>query len=81
MQRLQTLGPWEVWLPNHPFMALPLDIADLEKAVADRQPGQGPHPGVATPAQVNDWLDLAITLARQKMAIEAFAPRLATWPN
>lgn len=81
MQRLQTLGPWEVWLPNHPFMALPLDIADLEEALADRQPGQGPHPGVATPAQVNDWLDLAITLARRKMAIEAFAPRLTTWPN
>ena len=80
MQRLQMLGPWEVWLPNHPFMALPLDIADLEKAVANRKPGQ-PHPGVATPAQVNGWLDLSITLARQKMAIEAFAPRLATWPN
>ena len=80
MQRLEMLGPWEVWLPNHPFMALPLDIADLEKAVANRKPGQ-PHPGVATPAQVNDWLDLAIRLARRKMAIEAFAPRLATWPN
>ena len=80
MQRLQMLGPWEAWLPNHPFMALPLDIADLEKAVANRKPGQ-PHPGVATPAQVNDWLDLAIRLARRKMAIEAFAPRLATWPN
>jgi hypothetical protein len=62
-------------------MALPLDIADLEKAVAGRKPGQGPHPGVATPTQINDWLDLAITLARRKMAIEAFAPRLATWPN
>jgi metallo-beta-lactamase class B len=81
MQRLKALGPWQVWLPNHPFMALPLDIADLEKAVAARKPGQGPHPGVATPAQINDWLDLAITLARRKMAIEAFAPRLATWPN
>jgi metallo-beta-lactamase class B len=81
MQRLKTLGPWQVWLPNHPFMALPLDIADLEKAVAARKPGQGPHPGVATPGQINDWLDLAITLARRKMAIEAFAPRLASWPN
>jgi metallo-beta-lactamase class B len=81
MQRLKALGPWQVWLPNHPFMALPLDIADLEKAVAARKPGQGPHPGVATPAQINEWLDLAITLARRKMAIEAFAPRLATWPN
>lgn len=81
MQRLKTLGPWQVWLPNHPFMALPLDIADLEQALAARQPGQGPHPGVATPAQINEWLDLAITLARRKMAIEAFAPRLATWPN
>lgn len=81
MHRLKALGPWEVWLPNHPFMALPLDIADLEKALAERRSGQGPHPGVATPAQINEWLDLAILLAQRKMAIEAFAPRLAAWPD
>jgi metallo-beta-lactamase class B len=79
LERLKALGPWEVWLPNHPFMALPLDMADLEKALATR--GQGPHPGVARPAQIDEWLDFALRLARQKMAIEAFAPRLAQWPD
>jgi metallo-beta-lactamase class B len=79
LQRLKTLGPWEVWLPNHPFMALPLDMADLEKALAAR--GQGPHPGVARPGQIDEWLEFAVQLARKKMAIEAFAPRLAQWPD
>jgi glyoxylase-like metal-dependent hydrolase (beta-lactamase superfamily II) len=79
LQRLKTLGPWQVWLPNHPFMALPLDMADLEKALATR--GRGPHPGVARPEQIDEWLDFAVQLARKKMAIEAFAPRLAQWPD
>src|SRR5439155_13871470 len=45
--RLKALGPWQVWLPNHPFMVVPRDLADIEKAMPSR--GQGPHPGVADP--------------------------------
>ena len=34
--RLKALGPWQVWLPNHPWMALPRDLEDIEKAMAPR---------------------------------------------
>jgi hypothetical protein len=40
--RLKTLGPFEVWLPNHPWMALPRDLEDIEKAMGTR--GSGAHP-------------------------------------
>jgi hypothetical protein len=34
------LGPFQVWLPNHPWMALPRDLEEIEKAMATR--GLGP---------------------------------------
>jgi len=68
--RLKMLGPWQVWLPNHPFMALPRDLADLEKAAATR--GEGPHPALVTPKMLNDHLDFIIKLIGQKMAIEKY---------
>lgn len=68
--RLKALGPWQVWLPNHPFMTLPRDLADIEKAMATR--GQGPHPAVADPKAVNDQLDFIHTLIGQKVAIEKY---------
>jgi len=69
--RLKALGPWQVWLPNHPFMAMPTDLADIEKAMATR--GQGPHPAVvSSPQVVNDQLDFIQKLIGQKVAIERY---------
>lgn len=69
--RLKALGPWQVWLPNHPFMAMPRDLADIEKAMATR--GQGPHPAVvSSPQVVNDQLDFIHKLISQKVAIERY---------
>jgi len=72
-QRLKTLGPWDVWLPNHPFMALPRDLADIEKAMSVR--GNGPNPAVVAHGVVTDYLDFLIKLATQKMAMEQWEAR------
>jgi metallo-beta-lactamase class B len=69
--RIKALGPWQVFLPNHPFMALPRDLADIEKAMATR--GSGPHPAVVSnPQVVNDQLDFIYRLIGQKIAIERY---------
>jgi metallo-beta-lactamase class B len=68
--RLKTLGPFQVWLPNHPFMVLPHDIADIEKALATR--GQGPHPALVQPKVLNDYLDFITELIGRKMAIDKY---------
>jgi metallo-beta-lactamase class B len=72
-QRLKTLGPWDVWLPNHPFMALPRDLADIEKEMIAR--GNGPNPAVVSHHVVNEYLDFLIKLASQKMAMEQWEAR------
>ena len=69
--RLKALGPWQVWLPNHPFMALPRDLEEIEKAMATR--GQGPHPAVVTDQKViDDQLDFIYDLISHKVAIERY---------
>jgi metallo-beta-lactamase class B len=69
--RLKTLGPWQVWLPNHPFMALPRDLGEIEQAMKTR--GQGPHPAVVTnPQMVDDQLDFIHQLISRKVAIERY---------
>jgi len=65
------LGPWQVWLPNHPWMALPRDLEDIEKAMATR--GQGPHPAVVADRKlVDDQLDFIYALISHKVAIERY---------
>lgn len=69
--RLKALGPWQVWLPNHPWMALPRDLEDIEKAMAAR--GQGPHPAVVADRKlVDDQLDFIYELISHKVAIERY---------
>ena len=69
--RLKALGPWQVWLPNHPWMALPRDLEDIEKAMATR--GQGPHPAVVADRKlVDDQLDFIYALISHKVAIERY---------
>jgi len=69
--RLKALGPFQVWLPNHPWMALPRDLEDIEKAMGSR--GQGPHPAVvADRTLIDDQLDFIYTLISRKVAIERY---------
>ena len=69
--RLKTLGPYQVWLPNHPWMALPGDLQDIEKAMAAR--GQGPHPAVVADRRlIDDQLDFISALISRKVAIERY---------
>ena len=69
--RLKTLGPYQVWLPNHPWMALPRDLQDIEKAMATR--GQGAHPAVVADRKlIDDQLDFIHALISRKVAIERY---------
>lgn len=69
--RLKTLGPYQVWLPNHPWMALPRDLQEIEKAMATR--GQGAHPAVVADRKlINDQLDFIHALISRKVAIERY---------
>jgi glyoxylase-like metal-dependent hydrolase (beta-lactamase superfamily II) len=69
--RLKTLGPYQVWLPNHPWMALPRDLQDIEKAMATR--AQSAHPAVVSdPKLIDDQLDFIHALISRKVAIEQY---------
>jgi metallo-beta-lactamase class B len=68
--RMKALGPWQVWLPNHPFTTLPRDLGEIEEAVKQRR--QGSHPAVVTPQAVNEELDFIHKLMSRKLAIERY---------
>jgi metallo-beta-lactamase class B len=69
--RLKTLGPYQVWLPNHPWMALPRDLQDIEQAMATR--GQGAHPAVVADRRlIDEQLDFIHDLISRKVAIERY---------
>lgn len=70
--RIKSLGPWQVFLPNHPFMALPRDLAEIEAALATRRPGDA-HPAVITDQRIVDRsLDFIQELISRKIAIERY---------
>lgn len=73
-QRLKSLGPWDVMLPNHPDMGVPRKIRDLEPLLKTRQPGQ-PHPAVAGAERLNQWFDAIVKLMNEKIALEQTPPR------
>ena len=69
--RLKTLGPYQVWLPNHPWMALPRDLQEIEKAMAARGPGA--HPAVVADRKlIDEQLDFIHALISRKVAIERY---------
>ena len=69
--RLKALGPFQVWLPNHPWMALPRDLEEIEKAMATR--GRGPNPAVVADRTLIDvQLDFIYALISHKVAIEQY---------
>jgi metallo-beta-lactamase class B len=67
ISRLKELGPWDVALGNHPFLA-PRDIEEIKKDLATR--GQGAHPGVVGSAKIGEWFDAITTTVKEKDAFE-----------
>ena len=69
LERFKQLGPWDVMLPNHPFLS-PTDIlADVKPALANRKPGD-PHPAVYGSEALNRHFDAVLKVANEKLAYE-----------
>jgi metallo-beta-lactamase class B len=75
IERLKALGPWDVLLGNHPFMAQPKDLGEIESDLATR--GNGSNPAVAGPKKIDAFFDNALKLAREKQAMEKKAAEAA----
>lgn len=69
LERFKQLGPWDVMLPNHPFLSPTDVIADVKPALASR-PAGAPHPMVYGPAALNQHFDAVIKVANEKLAFE-----------
>ena len=67
IERLKQLGPWDVALGNHPFLA-PKDIAEIESELPKR--GQGPHPAVLGRAAIDRFFDEALAIVNEKLVVE-----------
>jgi hypothetical protein len=67
IQRLKQLGPWDVLLSNHSFMAQPKDLGEIEDVGQTRQ---RPACSRRRPRTDPEFFDLAVKLARQKQALE-----------
>jgi len=72
-ERLKSLGPWDVMLPNHSDMMVPKKWKDLEADIKAYTPGAGSHPAVAGAARLNTWFDAIIKLMNEKIAMERAA--------
>ena len=68
VERLKHLGPFEVLLPNHPFMT-PGGLFQLSRDLEKPRPA-GVHPLAIGPATINAFLDAALKVAREKLAAE-----------
>ena len=68
IERLKAMGPWEVMLPNHPWL-MPGTLQDIENSLSTR--GQGEHPGVLGAERIDEWFDAVITVVHQKMEADA----------
>jgi len=67
MERLRQLGPWDVALGNHPFLA-PKDLELIELELRTR--GDGPHPAVLGPAAITSWFDAILKIVDEKLIAE-----------
>ncbi len=65
--RLKGLGPWDVALGNHPFLA-PKDLAEIETELKTR--GQGPHPAVLGAARVDAFFADILKIVDEKLVAE-----------
>ena len=70
VERLKALGPWDVMIPNHPWL-MPGTLADIENGLSTR--GDGAHPGVIGSESIDAWFDSVLTVIHQKIDQEAQA--------
>jgi hypothetical protein len=67
------LGPWDVALGNHPFLA-PRDLEAIERQLQTR--GQGAHPAVLGRAAIDAFFDAILKIVEEKLVAEPpSAPR------
>ena len=64
VERLKALGPWDVMVPNHPWL-MPGTLADIENGLLAR--GEGAHPGVIGSERIDAWFDSVLTVVHQKI--------------
>jgi metallo-beta-lactamase class B len=67
IERLRQLGPWDVAVGNHPFLA-PRDLEEVQAALERR--GNGPHPAVLGPAAINGFFDAILAIVNEKLMAE-----------
>ena len=68
VERLKGMGPWEVMLPNHPWL-MPGTLQDVEDGLSTR--AEGAHPGVVGPERIDAWFDEVIGVVHEKMEADA----------
>jgi metallo-beta-lactamase class B len=67
MERLRALGPWDVALGNHPFLA-PVDLEDIERQMNVRR--QEAHPAVIGAERVTGFFDAILKIVDEKLVAE-----------
>jgi metallo-beta-lactamase class B len=68
LERFKKVGPFDVLLPNHPYMTTGGLFAQAA-GIAGRKPG-APHPVLLGPERINAFFDTALAVARRKLAEE-----------
>lgn len=73
IERLRTLGPWDVALGNHPFLS-PVDLEIVEQQLGSRR--EGAHPAVIGPSAITGFFDAILKIVDDKLIAEPpAAPR------
>jgi len=77
IERLKALGPWDGYLPEHPFLsmrAVQISAKDFYVGPAPLPKPAGPNASVQGAAAVNGFFDQLLKIAREKLAAEQQAP-------
>lgn len=73
IERLRSLGPWDVALGNHPFLS-PVDLEIVEQQLSSRRDGS--HPAVIGPSAITGFFDAILKIVDEKLVAEPpSAPR------
>ena len=68
IERLRSLGPWDVALGNHPFLA-PVDLDVIEQQLSSN-PLATTHPAVLGPARITAFFDAILKIVDEKLVAE-----------
>jgi metallo-beta-lactamase class B len=67
IEKLRKLGPWDVSLGNHPFLA-PKDLEIVEMELKTR--GDGPHPAILGAQRTGEFFDAILKIVNEKLVAE-----------